>query len=286
MIAESGLRQIRHSEERRRLRDIDAEVARATSALPEDEVELVWKELEDLLHKRRDLLDTALSTDAAYLQALGELDFAHNRLFDTAEAYDDFLAERLLWIRSTPPVNLTVLLALPEEIRRLLSLDDWFKVLEILAHRFIHSPEFMLVVILIAVLLWHESQIKHAIAATGGKLGKPTTDRFAYTLQAIAMTLLVVLPWPLLVAVVGWQLRFAIEVTEFSKAVGITLRWMALPIYSLMAFRLLCQPHGVAALHFRWQESSLRPLRKAIRRLMIFFSQEALSPYWSFHWIP
>ena len=46
--------------------------------------------------KRRDLLGQMVSLDEAYLRALGELEFAQNRLIDAVKAYDAFLAERLL----------------------------------------------------------------------------------------------------------------------------------------------------------------------------------------------
>ncbi len=271
LIAESGLRHIRFNEQHRLLRDLDTEVGRLTAGLTADEVAFVQEEVEDLLKKRRSLLETALSTNAAYLRALGELDFAQRRLFATAEAYDVFLAERLLWIRSTPRLNVQAMLALPDEASQLFVYEDWFKVLDILAQRLNDSPGFILSLVFVAVLLWKERPIKRALVASGKKLGKPTTDRFVYTLQAVGLTLLAALPWPLLAAAIGWQLRFALEATEFSKAVGMTLRWMAIPLYSLIVFRLLCLPRGVAALHFRWPESSLHSLRRAIRRLMIFF---------------
>ncbi len=277
IIAKSGLRQLRHDEELQRLRDIEAHADQLAAALPPEETQDIAGELRVLLDKRRDLLEKAITTDDAYLRALGELDFAEQRLAATVGAFDKFLAEHLLWIRTTPPIGLDALLALPDDVVRLVSPVDWLEVVDILLPQVAASPLFILFLFIIGVMVWQEAGTKRAIQSTRKKIGKPTTDRFVYTLQAAGLTLLAAAPWPLLMAVSGWWLGLSLEATDYSKALAETMVWLALPFYSLRVSRLLCMPHGLAAAHFRWPEPSLKLLRRELYRLMIVFLPSAFA---------
>jgi potassium efflux system protein len=56
--------------------------------------------------------------------------------------------------------------------------------------------------------------------------------------------------WPLVAAVVGWQLQASPKATDFSMAVGAALVALAIQLYFLRALRLACMPHGLAAAIF------------------------------------
>ncbi|MCP4043691.1 MAG: mechanosensitive ion channel, partial [Gammaproteobacteria bacterium] len=94
---------------------------------------------------------------------------------------------------------------------------------------------------------------------------------FTFTLQAFGLTLLLSAPWPLLLATVGWQLDSSLEHTVFSKAVSQGILWLTPAFFYLLAFRVMCEPGGLAAAHFRWPKISLQLLRREINRLIMVF---------------
>jgi len=268
---ESGLRLLHHKEERRYLRDMDAYIKRLTKDIPQQEIEQVSGELLNLLKSRKKILGKIITADNAYLRELAELDVAHRKALNSAVAYDEFLAERLLWLRSTPPVDLAALQALPSEIARLLSPSGWIDVVTTLAYQLIQSFTFVLLLILFALLLWYKKLFKQALIGTAACLGKISTDRLVYTFQALGYTVLLAIPWPLFMLTIGWQLRISLDATEFPRAIGVALVYASFPFYSLRVFRLLCFPKGIAAEHFRWSGASLKLLRHELNRLLAVF---------------
>jgi len=130
--------------------------------------------------------------------------------------------------------------------------------------------------LVLAALLWSRKRMIASIRAIGDKLGKPTTDRFAYSLQVLALTAAAAAAWALVLAVLGWQLKESIEATTFSNAIGESFMAVALELFYVRVFRVICMPGGLAAEHFRWPESSLRLLRKELDRLTRVFIPAAL----------
>jgi len=265
----SVLRQIEFNEERSKLVDLNAEVNRLMANLDAAQVATFRPELIELLVRKRELLDKVIAADEAYLRALGELDQAQRKLLDTAESYDNFLAERLLWIRSTDPVSRAELNKLPNDIFRVLSFPSWFETANILAKEAWRSPLFLLVVLLFAWLEWRRKRIRGILGTIALKLHRISSDRFLYTIQAMVVTVLLALPWPMLLAAIGWQLQQSVHETDFSNAVGTVLQILSLPLFSLRAFSMLCLPQGLAEAHFRWPASSLALLRKELLRFTL-----------------
>ena len=206
-IAVAGLRQIQREEEGRNLRNLEGYVAQLTEGLAPGEREALSGDLKELVKTRRELLSQAMNVDRTYLRALGNLEFAQRQLAAAVGAYDDYLAGRLLWIRNAPPPSLEELSAMGEEVGILLSPQDWGDAGHKLALRRTRAPAFLLLLGLFAVLMWKRGAMRRALRETAAHIGRPTTDRFAFTVQALLYTVLLALPWPLLLYAAGWQLR-------------------------------------------------------------------------------
>jgi len=271
LSVKSGLRLLRNKEERRHLQDMEAYIDRLTKDLSKEEIEQVDAELVTLLNSRIQILDKIIAADNAYLRELTELDVAQLKVLNSAEAYAEFLAERLLWLRSTPPINLEAFRALPGEISRLFSPSGWAGVLTTVVYQLTHSLTFGLLLTLFGTLIWYKKKLKQALVDTSMYLGKTSTDKFVYTLQALGYTVLLAIPWPLIMLTIGWQLKVSLEATEFPRAVGAAFVYGAFPFYSLRVFRILCLPKGLAAAHFRWSDASIKLLRRELNRLLAVF---------------
>ena len=223
-IAVAGLQQIRREEERRTLRNVEGYVAQLTEGLPPAERGTISGDLQQLVTTRRELLSQAMNLDRTYLRALANLEFAQRQLADAISAYDDYLAGRLLWIRSAPPPSLEELSAMGEEIGILLSPREWRDAVYDLALRRTRAPALLVLLGVVAVLLWKRGAMRRALRETAEHIGRPTTDRFAFTVQALLYTVLLALPWPLLLYAAGWQLDRGERVSEFSSALSAALR--------------------------------------------------------------
>ena len=270
-IAKAGLQLIQYDEERRSLRNIPEYIDNLTAGAPDDEILQIRDKLETLAHNRLDLLVKAAANTQSYLRALGELDYAYHNLFEQVEAYDEFLGERLLWVRSVPPPDLHMIQALPDQIAYLLSPANWYEVTRTLLSQLFKSPLYLLVLLAALALLAKARRTRDAIQDSGRKTGKPSTDRFTYTLQALGLSLLLAAPWPLILWISGYELGRVLDISNFSRSVSMALLWVAPAFYYLQSFRTVCIPGGLAEKHFRWDTSSLQILRRQLVRLILTF---------------
>ena len=260
-VADSTLNQIRDREDLRALDDLDGYLAGLLAKVNEAERAKVRPDLKQQAERRRQLLGRAIDVEDSYRRALTDLDFASRQLIDAVEGYDQFLSERLLWVRSIVPVTDQDFGALPAAVYWLISPRNWLDLGHALLYQSWRSPTLWLGLPVFALLLSYRSRMRRAIRHTAEHLRRVTTDRISYTLEALGLTLLVAAPWPLLFLTLGWQLQGSLDATAFSKAIGTALVLVAPALYYLSAFRLLCLRGGVADRHFRWSNDVLALLR-------------------------
>jgi len=271
LIAEFGLRRMQHREEYRKLRDLDAYTGEVLKGVEPREAGQVSGEMQQLLEKRRQLTGDLLKLEENVLRELGLAEVGQRHLLEIVKDYDDFLAEHLLWIRTSNLTRLGDFGALPGELARFVSPQDWLQVTRVLLYQALRSPVFMLVILVFGILMWKRKWMITALQETGEKLGKPTTDSFVLTARAIVLTLLAGVPWPLLVAGAGWQLHNSLQGTGFTSTIGLALITVSAEFYFLQFSRVLCLPGGLAARHFRWPDASLQLLRRELDRLLWTF---------------
>ena len=275
-IAEATLRQIRYREEERRLRDLARYLGELTTNDDSAREPQVHSQLTETLRQRKPLIEQALSVEDEYIRQLGELNYAAEQVVLSADIYDEFLAERLLWVRSTSMVNLDTLRALPAAMAWMFSWEGWLEVAEVLAERIRHAFPFWLGLGGVALLFWKISSLRRAIRATAEPLRRVRTDHLRFTLQAIGLTLLAALPLPLLAWVLGQQLLLSVDATAFTRAFGAALAEVSFGLYYLRAFRMLCIPGGVADRHFRWSGETLKSLRRDFDWFSLYIIPTAL----------
>jgi potassium efflux system protein len=271
-INAAGLQMIQYDEERQKLGNVSDYVDDLTASLPPEETWGIRGELEQLATNRKALLRQAIALNQAYLRALGEVEFAQRQLLNTVKDYDLFISENLLWIRSAKAPDMHTLREIPGQFMQLLSPRQWKETADLLGVRATESPfTFLLSAGLAGIILLRSGKLRTLLQATGHQVGKPRTDKFLYTFQALLLTLLLAVPWPLLLYITGWQLGDAIEAPDFAKALSHALLWVAPAFFYLQIFRNLCTPAGLAEAHFHWPEQSLSMLRRQLVRLAITF---------------
>ncbi len=265
-IADLTVSRLKHRAEARRIADSDATVEQLALGLQAGaETEAQKAKLLELVQQRQALLEKTLEVNGLYQGKLRELDRAEQALLSTAAEYDAYLDERLPWLRNAKPIQLEDIRAMPSELGARLTAADMPGLPRLIGQQLARSPVFWLAVIGAGVLLLRRRAIIAAIESITPQIGKPTTDRMNYTGRVLGLTLLLAAPLPLLLAVVGWQLKFDGGATEFSHALGHALIRAALHLSILFSLGAICRPHGLAAVHFRWPERNLTLLRTQLR---------------------
>ena len=287
LVIESSLRQIRNQQERARMRDINDYVDDLLAPLSETWRGLLRAEILELAELRRDLLDKAIAADDTYLQALGELDFAQRQLSESVNAYNDFLDERLFWVRTGEPPSWDTLRSITRGIGIFLSPAHWLE----LGRALILPDSFPWVLLLglalFAVLMKYSASLRRSLERSGRNIGQLRHDRYAATVRALALTLVLALPWPILFTALGLHLQFVQGIDsldfeahlqqgaewtgQFVPAIGAGFYGIALYLFYFIAFRIFCRQGGLAVVHFGWSPKVTEQLRMETRHLMAVF---------------
>ncbi len=287
LVIESSLRQIRNQQERARMRNINLYIDDLMQPLSESWKQLLLLEVLSLAESRRDLIDKAIAADDTYLQALGELDFAQRQLSESVTAYNNFLDERLLWIRTGKLPSWQMLNSITRNIGVFFSPRHWQELGRALVS--LDSFPWMLLVglALFAVLIKKTNSLRASLERSSRNVGQLRHDRFHTTLRALGLTLVLALPWPVLFTALGLHLQFvrsfdsldiethiyqtAVWTGQFVPAIGAAFYGIALYTFYFIAFRVFCEPGGLAVAHFGWSTSTTEQLRYQTRRLMAVF---------------
>ncbi|MDD5461351.1 MAG: mechanosensitive ion channel [Methylococcales bacterium] len=266
----TGLEQFKVEDKIKMLRDIDANLKELMSqqvdqALPLDQRMRIQAELRMLLTSQKELLNKLSVAYSTYLRTLGDFDFARQQMLSQANKFAAYLDERLLWVPSSEPVNSHYITDLYLSGKWLLSPHNWMAVTKDAAKLALENVFLAFVAILSLVTLflcknWAKVQLKDVWK----KAEKIYTDSFYLTLRALAYTLILVLPLPLLVYFLGSILSNNIQVDNFSKAVGVGLRNASIPWLLLQFFYRIFADEGIARKHFQWQKNTTQLLRRQL----------------------
>ena len=284
--AQIGVQRLQHRLEQKRLGDLDAYVSEVTATVSEEELPLLRDQINKLAIERKGLLVKAIETDDFYLLRLGELETAQQRLLSAISSYDAFLAENLLWVRSASKTGLASLGSLPEQAWQILSPKGWLDVMRTFWRESTRSPLNLLIVIALGALLLKRKYLLSISDGNSNKIGKPTVDHFAYSVQVLFITIILAAVWPIVMAVSGWLIKDSTEGTYFSNIVGNSLIQVALQLFYLRLLQMICLPGGLAATHFLWPESSLQLLRRVVSGLIWVYLPAAMVSIIAFNFDP
>lgn len=269
-LGEAALRQIRHEDELQSLYQLEAHVETLLGSLTTEERLQIADSVTDLAERRKALLERASDLGETHQKALADLEFTSQQLIIALKAYDDFLAERLLWVRSIPPITEQSLPQLLNAIRWLLDPTHWLESAAALGEAALRSVLLWLGLSLSALLLWRRRTIRRRIQELAKPLHRASRDRLVFSLEALGLTLISALPWPLALFTLGWQLQDGAIAGGFQAALGSALMQVAPALFYLTAFRALCLPDGVADRHFRWPGDQLQLLRRSFALTSVF----------------
>jgi len=287
LVVESSLRQISYQQERARLADVEAYIDDIVGSLTSSWQAWIREEIRALAVQRRDLLDKAVAADDSLLQALTELDFAQRELSKVVVDYNQFLDERLLWVRTGDPLSWETMASIGETLAIFVSADNWLELWNALVRPQFFPWVLLLGVVLFALLMMRKAALRAALRRSGRKVGQLRHDRFHHSIRALLLTLVMALPWPILFTALGLHLQLSQSIEgidldthlyqvadwsgQFAPSIGAAFYKIALYAFYFLALRAFCDRRGLAVVHFQWDPANTELLRRESLRLMMVF---------------
>ncbi|MGB5446011.1 MAG: mechanosensitive ion channel domain-containing protein, partial [Psychromonas sp.] len=206
------------------------------------------------------------SNDQVQQRGLYDLAAGYLQLITKTQDYDDYLTEHLLWLKSSTALNFNLFTQLPDE------LQDYLTQLknELLNYKNLSTPQIFILVIpclLALFLLFMRRNLFAALRLCAEKVGNPKQDSILLTVNALIYTILLALPWGIILFAFSWVLQLpesaSINAIELANAGTYT----AISLFAAQFLKILCSSKGVAEIHF---ERTSKGLLKLVRKLNLF----------------
>src|SRR5690606_15133130 len=231
------------------------------SASDSDEIAV---ELRTLIEDREPLLAQIIARNTEILETLAEIESIGGDLLEAVGAYKDFLDEHLLWIPSASAISAETFSDFTGAIVWLLSPAGWEEVLAATIALPMERALLASALLIVSLaLVGFRRRLYRSLEDISLRVGRVTTDGFSLTVRALLFTVALASPIPLLLGFVGWEL-LAEEHTPFAQAIGSGLFALSKLLFVFAFVLLLCRPRGVAEVHFRWRDRTLKLLRTSI----------------------
>lgn len=221
-----------------------------------------------LLHTKRDTLDALINDYSRYYNLLVDLDDSDRRLVTATQKFATFIAENVLWIRNTTPLDGSEVAPAWETVQWLLAPENWEEIGKVMARDTRGHPLATSAVgVLLVLLLVFQGRLRQQLKRNGEQAAKSYSAAFAPTAQALGITLLLALTGPLPIWFIAWRLNASIgaETSDFVSAVANGLQVVSLVFLIAGMMRHVCRERGLAEAHFGWQSRALQLIRRSLR---------------------
>ncbi|MDP1557920.1 MAG: mechanosensitive ion channel [Nitrosomonas sp.] len=259
----TSLAQFQLDEEKKFLTNIDQALQLRMSAyalrdVDEAEQLKIQAELRVLLSNQKEFVLKLASVYSEYLRTLADVDYSLHHLVTLGEKFNRYLNERLLWVPSAPVIDKNYVQEILKSIDWLGNVSHWQQLAVDIEDSLQASLSLALLgFFMISLQLGYRRAIKARLDDTLIKASKPYTDRFGLTFHGLGYVFLLALPFPMLLALLGWLLFINEQVAIFSHLFADGLLAAAIPLLIIQFFYLLFKPAGLAQSLFGWQGHSI-----------------------------
>jgi potassium efflux system protein len=266
--AEINLELLQWETERRRLQNADETVAGYIDAIRGDlglaEQLDVREELKEVFQSRVELYGDLVTHARSQLGRLAALQSAEDGLIRVVEDQRTFIAEHVLWVRSTTPLSPAVFPLIATAVRDLLDPSAWFRTAQALVADVRDQPLVELVLIPVIWLMAIRRRLLARLESLAHDASRSTATGFRPTLEAIAVSAALALPWPAVMLFCGWRLTAAGPGGDMPHALGTALATGATALGAVNLAIAVCLPKGLGEAHFGWDRAAAAALRRAL----------------------
>lgn len=245
------------AEARSQVRDVDY----AESLIQSVPVPPAGMTQQDFEETVRSLVDTELKmlttlhrNQLDYFEKLVDLETAERQLLSVVAEYENYIDERVLWIKSSEALQPSDFRRGVDAVRWFLRPQNWPPVARALWSGVgIHFIPTLLAIALWLLLFACQPRLRRAITRLGEQARSGSCRSFAPTLLALLWTVAIALLWPGLLLGLAWRLAAAGPAeTEFAKVIGFGLTAAGVHYLVFELLRQVCRTRGLADAHFNW----------------------------------
>ncbi len=265
-------------QDRRRELDLFEDSVRAVMAdvapdITDAQKPQIEAEVRKLLTTQKDIVSKQLETYGSLFQQTRELEDVTQRMIEQSRRFSLFIDENLLWIADANPITPASFQHAGGAAWWLISPAHWTDFGITLKDQLVSSaaPTAIVLIVFLALLALRR-RVHAALAGIDVQLKRIDTDHFMLTPRAILLTLLLALPWPVLVLYVSIIAGQSWSTSEFTRASAVGLAAAAISYYMLRTLIHFLKPLGVAEAHLRWTGKSISILRNNLIWLLVLLT--------------
>lgn len=272
-MADAELALFETQDQRANLSDVEklvglslAELDPDTTLAERDNIELALREH---LERKRENLDFLVKSYKDLAFALDALASVRDALADKSAEYDEFVAERVLWVRSAGWLGVKTLADAATALRTLGQAEPWQALGRGIIDDFRRQPLAYLVPLLIVALAMRlRARLRRLLREQGRIAARGSTDSFKPTAKAVLGTAGLAAIVSGLLVIIAWRL-LAVSNDWLPEMIAQGLLATALVYLPAETLRQVCRPSGLGDAHFGWPARSLSALRRSLLRLMV-----------------
>ncbi|UCF34527.1 MAG: mechanosensitive ion channel, partial [Phycisphaerales bacterium] len=259
--------------QRAELADFDESVAAVVASQQQTgagiDLTLLEARVPEVLRTKRESLQLLRKDYEEYSDDLTEFGTALESLLARVEEFDGFIDRHVLWMRSTGPIHQ---IAPPRELP--ISATDWGVLGRAVFDDMAANPlAYSISALLLVALFGSQPKFRASLRSLGDRTSKALSDRYAFTLRALLITILLSVPWPFLLWFLARRLMamaggLSDGLYELTESVGIGLRVAAGFLFAIAVVRQVCRAKGLSVRHFRWDANAVSVARRHLIAMM------------------
>ena len=241
----------------------------AQSNLTGEQREQLQENAVTALRNQHDYLENVIGAYNRYTETLTMLDRQQGELIRESRDFQEFIDQRILWVRSHRPLSVSEVVEDRESAGTLFDINAWLTIgravlLDIPQQRSMYIG----VGVLFGCLLLLHQRIGRRLREMS-KLAKARgCVSMVPTIRALIYTIVISLVWPGLMWFFAWRLLNSPDPERIVLAAAVSLSQLAGIFALLEVVRQSLRSHGLCDAHFEWPLSTLRAVRTRLRKLM------------------
>lgn len=271
-VSDLNLQHLDLERERRSLVDLEAAVTNAMKKIatgPAGDPEF-HEQVKRLLTSQREVLGSLTQNMANLLSTLVALDSAERQLIEEVRRQSDYIAEHVLWVRSTTAISSSDITSMASALSRTgtsLSLKTaWASLLTDAAR---HPVIWLLCSSTLMMIFLSRSRMRRRLRDIGTAAARSNSTEFRPTLSATAMTAGLAAAVPLMLWFIGWRLNEMQYSSPLLRAAGASLQTVSMLALAVEFIHQVCRPDGLAVAHFAWDNHSVSFARHRLRVIVL-----------------
>lgn len=271
-VSDLNLKHLDLERERRSLVDLETAVSLAMEKISTESAtdEEVREEVKNLLTVQREVLTSLTLNMANLLSTMVALDSTERQLIVEVHRQSDYIAEHVLWVRSTTAISTSDFSGMTAALSRLRASVSFRNVGTSLLTDAGNRPLIWAAGLgSILCLFVLRPRMRSRLREIGKTAAKSNATEFRPSLSALLMTLGLAAALPSFMWFVGWRLNEMPFAGTALRAGGTSLQEISLFYLTLQFFHQVFRPDGLAVAHFAWDSNAVAFARQRLRILLL-----------------